>query len=54
VPDAASPWGLLLETLPTDTLAQKRDRALILVSAGARISKILRLNRTTGNQTACG
>jgi hypothetical protein len=41
-------------TLPTDTLAQKRDSALILVSARARISEILRLNRTTGNQTACG
>ena len=38
----------LLETLPRDTLAHKRDRALILLllSTGARISEILRLNRT--------
>lgn len=37
----------LLEALPNDTLAQKRDRALILLllSTGARISEILRLDR---------
>ena len=37
----------LLDTLPQDTLAQKRDRALILLllSTGARISEILRLDR---------
>ncbi|MBA2472071.1 MAG: tyrosine-type recombinase/integrase [Pseudonocardiales bacterium] len=37
----------LLEALPHDTLAQKRDRALILLllSTGARISEILRLDR---------
>jgi site-specific recombinase XerD len=36
-----------LEALPNDTLAQKRDRALILLllSTGARISEILRLDR---------
>ena len=38
----------LLEALPHDTLAQKRDRALILLllSTGARISEILRLDRS--------
>jgi site-specific recombinase XerD len=37
----------LLDALPNDTLAQKRDRALILLllSTGARISEILRLDR---------
>src|SRR5947199_146238 len=37
----------LLEALPRDTLGQKRDRALILLllSTGARISEVLRLNR---------
>src|SRR5205085_6511835 len=37
----------LLEALPDDTLAHKRDRALILLllSTGARISEILRLDR---------
>jgi site-specific recombinase XerD len=37
----------LLEALPRDTLAHKRDRALILLllSTGARISEVLRLNR---------
>ncbi|HEX6404596.1 MAG TPA: tyrosine-type recombinase/integrase [Pseudonocardiaceae bacterium] len=38
----------LLAALPNDTLAQKRDRALILLllSTGARISEILRLDRS--------
>jgi site-specific recombinase XerD len=38
----------LLEALPNDTLPQKRDRALILLllSTGARISEILRLDRS--------
>ncbi len=38
----------LLEALPRDTLAHKRDRALILLllSTGARISEILRLDRS--------
>jgi site-specific recombinase XerD len=38
----------LLEALPHDTLPQKRDRALILLllSTGARISEILRLDRS--------
>ncbi|HZE02833.1 MAG TPA: tyrosine-type recombinase/integrase [Pseudonocardiaceae bacterium] len=37
----------LLDALPHDTLAQKRDRALILLllSTGARIAEILRLDR---------
>jgi site-specific recombinase XerD len=41
----------LLEALPNDTLAQKRDRALILLlrSTGARISEILRLGRSEWN-----
>src|SRR5256714_6595440 len=38
----------LLEALPNDTLPQKRDRALILLllSTGARISELLRLDRS--------
>jgi integrase/recombinase XerD len=38
----------LLAALPHDTLAQKRDRALILLllSTGARISEMLRLDRS--------
>lgn len=38
----------LLEALPHDTLADKRDRALVLLllSTGARISEVLRLNRS--------
>jgi integrase/recombinase XerC len=37
----------LLEALPADTLAQKRDRAFIVfpLSTGARISEALRLDR---------
>jgi site-specific recombinase XerD len=38
----------LLEALPRETLPEKRDRALmlLLLSTGARISEILRLNRS--------
>jgi integrase len=38
----------LLEALPRETLPEKRDQALmlLLLSTGARISEILRLNRS--------
>jgi integrase len=49
-PLKASDWDDLLDALPHDTLAQKRDRALILLllSTGARIWEILRLDCRQG------
>lgn len=45
----------LLDALPHDTVAHKRDRALILLlSTGARISEILRLNRSDWKPSSCG